>query len=221
MAEYSMLELKDVTKSYKQAEKKVVALKPISLTVKAGECVGIIGASGAGKSTLLHSSGLLLHPDKGSEIWIDGIACHDISDAQATKIRQQKIGFVYQFHHLLPELSAWENVAVPLWMQGIKGEAVRKRAFALLEEVGLRARCDYMPSNLSGGEQQRVAIARALIHEPRMLLADEPTGNLDPDTAQLVEAMMLRLVRERGAGALIVTHNLAMAQRLDGVVTLS
>jgi lipoprotein-releasing system ATP-binding protein len=220
MDKHPIIALQNVTKSYRQAGEKVVALKPTSLQVNAGEIVGIIGASGAGKSTLLHIAGLLLRPDNGSELWIEGVACHGMNDAQATKIRLQHIGFVYQFHHLLPELSAWENVAVPLWMRGVKKGAARSHAMTLLKEVGLEARATHLPSSLSGGEQQRVAIARALIHHPRLLLADEPTGNLDPKTAQLVEELMMRLVRERGAGALIVTHNMAMAERLDRVITL-
>jgi lipoprotein-releasing system ATP-binding protein len=213
----SMLNLKSVTKSYPDgAGGRVVALKPFDLTIAKGEIVALVGASGCGKSTLLHIAGLLLRPDEG-EVWIDGVAAHRLRDAAATRLRREKLGFVYQFHHLLPELTALENVTVPLMLNGRNAPA---EAEALLADVGLSERLHHLPSALSGGEQQRVAIARALVHRPALFLADEPTGNLDPHTSAQVEAVMMQTLRKHNTAGLIVTHNPAMAQRMDRVVRL-
>jgi lipoprotein-releasing system ATP-binding protein len=212
-----MLHLKSVTKSYAEgAGGRVVALKPFDLSIAKGEIVALVGASGCGKSTLLHIAGLLLQPDAG-EVWIDGVAAHALKDAAATRLRREKLGFVYQFHHLLPELTARENVTVPLMLNGRNAPA---EAEALLADVGLSERLHHLPSALSGGEQQRVAIARALVHHPALFLADEPTGNLDPTTSSRVEAVMMQTLRKHNIAALIVTHNPAMAERMDRVVRL-
>ncbi len=212
-----MLDLREVSRTYRQGGQDIVALRPFSLEVKAGEIVALVGASGCGKSTLLHIAGLLMQPNSG-DVTIDGASCRGISERQATMVRREKLGFVYQFHHLLPELTVEENVAVPLILQG-QGAHVAK-VQELLAQMGLKHRMGHLPSELSGGEQQRVAIARALIHSPALFLADEPTGNLDPDTAQQVETVMLETLRARGASALIVTHNPEMAARMDRVVRL-
>jgi lipoprotein-releasing system ATP-binding protein len=211
--------LKGVSKTYKQGNGEVVALAPHDLHIARGEIVALVGASGSGKSTLLHCAGLLLRPDAG-EVWIDGTPCHHLSEHQATFVRRHRLGFVYQFHHLLPELTALENVMIPLMLQRISGKERVQRARAMLEAVGLAHRLEHIPSELSGGEQQRVAIARALVHQPALLLADEPTGNLDPTSAAQVEAVMLEQLRTRNASALIVTHNLELAARMDRVVQM-
>jgi lipoprotein-releasing system ATP-binding protein len=212
-----MLELRAVTKSYPQGGGgRVVALAPFDLRIAKGEIVALVGESGCGKSTLLHIAGLLLRPEAG-EVWIDGVAAHHMSEAKATRLRREKLGFVYQFHHLLPELTALENVSVPLLLNGVKGT---EAASALLGDVGLHDRIHHLPSELSGGEQQRVAIARALVHQPALFLADEPTGNLDPHTSAQVEAVMVETLRKHQTSALIVTHNPDMAARMDRVVRL-
>ena len=212
-----MLRLDAVTKSYAQGSAgSVTALKPFDITIRKGEIVALVGASGCGKSTLLHIAGLLLQPD-GGEVWIDGIAAHNASNAQATLLRRQKMGFVYQFHHLLPELTAYENVCVPLMLNE---RAEFQPAKTLLERVGLAKRLHHLPGALSGGEQQRVAIARALVHQPALFLADEPTGNLDPATSAEVEKIMVEALRQQNAAALIVTHNPELAARMDRVVHL-
>jgi lipoprotein-releasing system ATP-binding protein len=212
-----VLELKNISKSYGELQ----ALRPTSLQVRAGEIVALVGASGAGKSTLLHIAGLLLAPDKGCEHWLNGEACHKMSEKQQNAMRLRNIGFVYQFHHLLPELKAWENVAVPLWLHGANNKVAKNAAMKLLGEVGLSERADHLPAQLSGGEAQRIAIARALIHQPKLFLADEPTGNLDPTTSAIVENIMREMLHKQGKAAIIVTHNLAMAQRMDRIIELS
>jgi lipoprotein-releasing system ATP-binding protein len=213
----NMLQLKAVTKSYSQGSgERVVALKPFDLTIEQGEIVALVGASGCGKSTLLHIAGLLMRPESG-EVWIDGKPAHSLHERQATLLRREKLGFVYQFHHLLPELTALENVSVPLMLNN----RPLSEAATLLEDVGLGHRLHHLPGQLSGGEQQRVAIARALSHRPALFLADEPTGNLDPDTSAQVETVMLETLRKYQAAALIVTHNPDMAKRMDRVVTLA
>ncbi|TAE83689.1 MAG: ABC transporter ATP-binding protein [Alphaproteobacteria bacterium] len=211
--------LKSVSKTYQQGNGAVVALAPHSMTIERGEIVALVGASGSGKSTLLHCAGLLLRPDAG-EVWLDGKPCHRLSEREATMMRRHHLGFVYQFHHLLPELSAHENVMIPMMLQRIPASERSAKARAMLDAVGLSHRREHMPSELSGGEQQRVAIARALVHQPALLLADEPTGNLDPTSAAQVEAVMLEQLRARGASALIVTHNLELAARMDRVVQM-
>ena len=212
-----VLELKNISKNYSGLQ----ALRPTSLQVRAGEIVALVGASGAGKSTLLHIAGLLLKPDVGGEYWLNGEACHKMSEKQQNAMRLRNIGFVYQFHHLLPELKAWENVAVPLWLHGAKNVEAKNAAMKLLGEVGLSERAEHLTSQLSGGEAQRIAIARALIHQPKLFLADEPTGNLDPSTSANVENIMREMLHKQGKAAIIVTHNLAMAQRMDRIIELS
>jgi lipoprotein-releasing system ATP-binding protein len=181
--------------------------------------VALVAPSGAGKSTLLHIAGLLERPDQG-EVFLAGISAGDQSEAERTRLRRLHLGFVYQFHHLLPEFSAAENVILPQMIAGTAKAQARVRAMDLLDRMGLANRADHRPGQLSGGEQQRVAICRALANGPRVLLADEPTGNLDPHTAESVFAELIALVRGTGVAALIATHNPDLAQRMDRVVTL-
>ena len=194
-------------------------LKGVDLTIEAGEVVAIVGPSGAGKSTLLHIAGLLERPD-GGEVLIAGEACSTLSDQRRTALRRRTIGFVYQFHHLLPEFSALENVVLPQMIDGISRNAAAKRATELLTEVGLAERLNHRPARLSGGEQQRVAIVRAMANRPKVLLADEPTGNLDPATAAGVFDMLARLVKATSLAALVATHNVELARRMDRIVRL-
>lgn len=210
-----VLVLRGVERSYGA----LTVLKDVNFTLNAGEMVGLIAPSGAGKSTLLHMAGLLDSPTAG-EIEIDGQASAKLSDAGRTELRRRTIGFVYQFHQLLPEFSALENVVLPQMIGGVGRKAAAARATELLSIVGLKERLHHRPGKLSGGEQQRVAIVRAIANQPKLLLADEPTGNLDPGTAEGVFAELLRLVRETGLAALIATHNLDLARRMDRVVTL-
>ncbi len=213
------LELRGVRRVFKQGREKLEVLQGASFKVSGGEIVALVGPSGAGKSTLLQIAGLLERPDDG-EVLIDGEACLNLSDAQRTALRRRAIGFVYQYHHLLPEFSALENVVLPQMIAGVsKGEA-REKATALLTSVGLAERLTHRPARLSGGEQQRAAIARGLANDPSILLADEPTGNLDPDTADGVFAQLMGLVREGGLAAVIATHNMELAQRMDRVLRL-
>ena len=215
----SVLVLKDVKRSFDQGAAKLEVLRGVSLAVRRGELVALVGPSGCGKSTLLHIAGLLEQADSG-EIWIGGKNGATLRDDQRSALRRDTVGFVYQYHHLLREFSALENVIVPQMIAGrSRGEAA-KRALDLLGLVGLAQRAGHRPAELSGGEQQRVAIARALANKPRLLLADEPTGNLDEHTADEVFGVLLRLVREAGLGALIATHNTALAARMDRKLTL-
>lgn len=197
----------------------VEVLRDADLSVAAGEIVALVAPSGAGKSTLLQIAGLLDTPTAGT-VRIGGRAMTGLSDAERTAARRDLLGFVYQFHHLLPEFSAEENVAIPQMAAGQGRRAALARAAALLDRVGLSPRRTHRPAELSGGEQQRVAICRALANRPTVLLADEPTGNLDPETADRVFAMLLEIVRETGLAALIATHNHALAARLDRTITL-
>jgi len=213
------LVLNAVWRVFEQGTSRLEVLKGASLTLQRGEIVGLIGPSGAGKSTLLHIAGLLETATAGRVI-LDGRDCAKLTDSQRTGLRARAIGFVYQFHHLLPELTALENVALPQRILGRNRETAGAHARDLLERLGLGARLDHRPSRLSGGEQQRVAIARALANGPHVLLADEPTGNLDPKTADLVFAELLAVVRRSGAAALIATHNFALARRMDRVLKL-
>lgn len=219
MSDPAILELDKVVRTYVQADSNLEVVRGASLRVGAGDLVGLVGPSGAGKSTLLHVAGLLEMPD-GGEVSIAGKACGAMSDSERTAIRRTEIGFVYQFHHLLPEFSAVENVMLPQMIAGISRRAARKKADALIEAVGLRERASHRPARLSGGEQQRVAIARALANGPRLLLADEPTGNLDMNTADDVFGLLLNFVQDNGLGAVIATHNLELAARMDRVVRL-
>ncbi|HYD69600.1 MAG TPA: ABC transporter ATP-binding protein [Azospirillum sp.] len=214
-----MLELSGVVRVFEQAGTRLEVLRGASLAVRPGELVGLVGPSGAGKSTLLHIAGLLERPDEGT-VRIGGIDASKLDDAKRTEIRRGAIGFVYQFHHLLPEFSAQENIVLPQMIAGLSKREATERARQLLAMVGLEGRASHRPARLSGGEQQRVAIARALANAPGLLIADEPTGNLDPHTAEGVFAMLTKLVRGARVGALIATHNLELAQRMDRVLEM-
>ena len=214
-----MIELDTVVRTYVQAGTPLRVLDGVSLLVRPGELVALVGPSGAGKSTLLHLAGLLELPDEG-EVRIAGQATSGLGDLERTLLRRQKIGFVYQFHHLLPEFSAEENIVLPQMIAGVTRKAARLRAQELLERIGLSQRASHRPGKLSGGEQQRVAIARALANTPGLLIADEPTGNLDHHTAEGVFALLMKLVRDDGLGALVATHNLDLAHRMDRVLEL-
>jgi lipoprotein-releasing system ATP-binding protein len=208
-----------IERRYRQGTGTLEILKGAELAVWAGQSVALIAPSGVGKSTLLHIAGLLEHPD-GGEVYVDGTATSSLSDAERTRIRRTEIGFVYQFHHLLPEFSAIENVMLPQMIRGLSRREARKRSDELLGYLGLKERLEHRPAQLSGGEQQRVAIARAVANAPRILLADEPTGNLDPRTAGHVFQALTQLVRASGLAAVIATHNMDLAQRMDRRVTL-
>ncbi|MEQ8601919.1 MAG: ABC transporter ATP-binding protein [Marivibrio sp.] len=212
------LELQAVERTYKTAAGGLTVLNGASLSVGRGELVGLVAPSGAGKSTLLHVAGLLERPD-GGDVALQGEGCNRLTDRQRTLLRRSRVGFVYQFHHLLPEFSALENVTLPQMIAGKAKRAARQEAARLLERVGLGPRMSHRPARLSGGEQQRVAIARAVVNRPALLLADEPTGNLDPTTSETVFDLLVQLVREEGMAALIATHNLTLARRMDRVLT--
>jgi lipoprotein-releasing system ATP-binding protein len=213
------LELRQVTRSYKAGESMLEIFKNLTLQVHSGEIVALVGQSGSGKSSLLHIAGLLEAPTSGV-VLISGQNCTSLDDESRTRIRRIGIGFVYQFHHLLPEFTALENVVMPQLIAGAAKEKARSRARELLARLGLSARIDHRPAEMSGGEQQRVAIARAIANKPLLLLADEPTGNLDPETSAKVHEEFLRLIREEGLGALIATHNIDLAKKMSRVVTL-
>ncbi len=213
------LELRDIHRTFAQGDARLEVLRGASVSVAAGELVALVGPSGSGKSTLLHIAGLLEPADQG-EVLIAGEPCGAMSERERTLARRDGLGFVYQFHHLLPEFSAFDNLILPQMMLGrSKGEA-RREAERLLDSVGLGPRADHRPARLSGGEQQRVALARALANRPKVLLADEPTGNLDPHTAEEVFEMLLALVRGAGLAALVATHNSELAERMDRVLHL-
>lgn len=209
------LRLQAITKSYRRPGlPPLEVLRGVDLTLTEGEMVALVAPSGAGKSTLLHIAGLLDTPDAG-ELWIDGRPIARMSDARRTAARRRSLGFVYQFHHLLPEFTAAENVMLPQLANGTPAPAARARALALLDRVGLADRAGHRPAQLSGGEQQRVAVCRALANAPKVLLADEPTGNLDPETAERVFALLVEIMRETGLAALVATHNPDLAARMD------
>ena len=213
------LRLVAVERTFKQGNETLHILRDCGLEIRAGEIVALVGPSGSGKSTLLHTAGLLEKPDQG-DVWLAREEAGRLSDDRRTRLRRQHLGFVYQYHHLLPEFSALENVVLPQMIAGVSRSKASVRALQLLEELGLGHRHDHRPGQLSGGEQQRVAIARALANDPSLLLADEPTGNLDPHTAQGVFASLMHLVRDQGLAALIATHNPDLAERMDRVLTL-
>ncbi len=213
------LALRDVQRVYRGDAGELAVLRGVDLEVHAGEIVALVAPSGAGKSTLLHVAGLLDRPDGGS-VLIEGRDAGGLPDAARTAVRRDTIGFVYQFHHLLAEFTALENVVLPRMIAGSSRWTAEDRARSLLAMFGLGARLGHLPGKLSGGEQQRVAIARALANEPKLLLADEPTGNLDVATAETVFAELLAIVREHGVAALIATHNPDLAARMDRTVTL-
>jgi len=215
-----VLEAIDVVKEYTSGDgSRLRILDGASLTIHRGEMVAIIGESGAGKSTLLHILGALDLPSSGS-VRIDGRAVHSGSEEELAQVRNRSIGFVFQFHHLLREFSALENVMMPLLIAGKSPSSVRERAMTLLESVGLSSRADHLPSALSGGEQQRVAVARALAPEPALLLADEPSGNLDRGNAVRLHELFATLASEHGVGVVVVTHNRALAARANRVLLL-
>jgi lipoprotein-releasing system ATP-binding protein len=211
--------LQAIERRYRQGEATLEVLNGAQLAIWPGQSVALIGPSGAGKSTLLHIAGLLEQPDAG-EVFIDGTATSSLPDSERTRIRRTEIGFVYQFHHLLPEFSAVENVMLPQMIRGLTRKEAKKRASELLSYLGLKARLEHRPGELSGGEQQRVAIARAVANAPRLLLADEPTGNLDPRTSTHVFGALDQLVRASGFAAIIATHNMDLARRMDRRVTI-
>jgi lipoprotein-releasing system ATP-binding protein len=213
------LHLQDLQRAYAQGSRVIEVLKGATASLYAGETVALLGPSGAGKSTLLHIAGLLERPDGGAVV-INGVDCVKLGDSERTRMRRSEIGFVYQFHHLLPEFSALENIVLPQLILGLSRAEAEERATQLLDSLGISERGDHRPAQLSGGEQQRVAIARAVANGPRLLLADEPTGNLDPPTAERVFDQLLSLVRQSGVAALIATHNLELAARMDRTLRL-
>ena len=215
-----VLRLSGIGKSYNPGQpNEVNVLRGIDLTVAAGEVVALVAPSGAGKSTLLHIAGLLDTPDAGT-VEIGGTDMTGQSDRKRTGVRRRDVGFIYQFHHLLPEFSALENIVLPQLANGVSQSDAQTRARSLLDEVGIGHRADHRPAALSGGEQQRVAFCRALANAPRLLLADEPTGNLDPTTSDQVFAALMTLVRGTGLSAVIATHNLELAARMDRQIRL-
>ncbi|WP_419740066.1 ABC transporter ATP-binding protein [Ruegeria sp.] len=214
------LRLSGLTKTYLQGTPgEVQVLRGIDLELQPGEAVALVAPSGAGKSTLLHIAGLLDTPDSGN-VEIAGQDLAGKGDRTRTSVRRQDVGFVYQFHHLLPEFTALENITLPQLANGVSERDAQDRAKSLLDRVGVAQRADHRPAALSGGEQQRVAFCRALANAPRVLLADEPTGNLDPDTSDQVFEALMTLVRDQGLSALIATHNLDLAARMDRIVRL-
>lgn len=215
-----VLQLAGITKAYNRgAPGEVQVLRGIDLAIGRGEVVALVAPSGAGKSTLLHIAGLLDAPDAGS-VQIGGKAMNDLADAQRTRVRRADVGFIYQFHHLLPEFTAQENIVLPQLANGTARGQAEARAASLLDRVGIAGRAAHRPAALSGGEQQRVAFCRALANAPKLLLADEPTGNLDPATSEQVFGTLMDLVRETGLSALIATHNLDLAARMDRQIRL-
>lgn len=214
-----ILALRGVERVYKTEAGPLPVLRGVDIDVYPGEVVGLIGPSGSGKSSLLHSAGLLERPDAGL-VALEGRDCSKLSERVRTRIRLGTVGFVYQFHHLLPEFSAIENVAMPLTIAGKSRKEAEGRARELLEGLGLGHRLTHQPAQMSGGEQQRVAIARALANHPKLLLADEPTGNLDPATSAAVFQALYQTCRQQGVAAVIATHNMELARYMDRVVAL-
>lgn len=215
----AVLQLSSVVRTYRTGALEVDVLKGVDLSLHRGELVGLVGPSGSGKSTLLHTAGLLEKPDEG-DVFLDGENCLKLNDRQRTLMRRTRLGFVYQFHHLLPEFTAVDNVAAPLYLSGVKKTEARERAEDLLERMGLSHRLKHQPMEMSGGEQQRVAIARALANRPKVLIADEPTGNLDTHTTGSVFQQLIEIGRNEGLAMLIATHNLALTKYMDRVLTL-
>ncbi len=215
----AVLALDGIVKTFKQGGDDLEVLRGGSVCIKRGETVALVGPSGAGKSTLLHVAGLLERPDVG-EITMSGVTCSKLTDDRRTELRRVMIGFIYQFHHLLPEFSALENVVVPQMIASVSKLVAEERAHALLETVGLADRITHRPARLSGGEQQRVAIARALANRPHLLIADEPTGNLDHKTAERVFELLVTLSNDAGVAMLVATHNPDLAARMDRTLTI-
>lgn len=214
-----ILKTKDLTRVFEQGGQSLTVLHNVDVEIKAGEIVALVGPSGSGKSTFLQTVGLLDQPTSG-QIIIDGTEVQSNQDDQRTQFRKQYLGFVYQFHYLLPEFSALENVILPQMIAGVSRKRAMHKAKVLLAALKLDHRFDHRPARLSGGEQQRVAIARALANDPKLLLADEPTGNLDPETSETVFELLVDLVKESGAGAIIATHNMQLAERMDRILEL-
>ncbi len=215
----AVLELRDIVRQYKSEAGILRVLEGANLTLNPGELVGLIGPSGSGKSTLLHTAGLLEKPE-GGQVFLEGEDCLSLNDDGRTRLRREKLGFVYQFHHLLPEFNARDNVAMPLMVGGMSRNKAREKADVILGDMGLSERLTHQPGQMSGGEQQRVAIARALVNDPRLVIADEPTGNLDPATTQRVFESLIRMAKSEGAAVLVATHNMALTQHMDRVLTL-
>ena len=213
------LTLKNINKTFRQGNEILEVLKDVNLEIKPKEVVALIGPSGSGKSTLLQIAGLLEKPTDG-EVYIDGENCTENSDNVRTMLRRDYLGFVYQYHNLLPDFDAAENVIIPQLIAGVKYKEAQDKAMWMLQRLGLNEREHHRPAELSGGEQQRVAIARALANAPKLLLADEPTGNLDPNTSDNVFFTLLEVVKETGLSALIATHNIDLANKMDRVVSL-
>lgn len=216
----TVLSLSGIDRHYGQGETTLSILKGADFSLRSGETVALVAPSGTGKSTLLHVAGLLEHPDAG-EVTLGGVACHDLSDERRTAMRRHSVGFVYQFHHLLPEFSALENVAMPLLIRREKRSAALGQAAEILTAVGLGHRLEHRPGELSGGERQRAAIARALVSNPSCLLADEPTGNLDSHTASVVFGLLIDRVRLQQASLILVTHDQQLAARADRILKLN
>ena len=214
-----VLELRNLSRSFNQGSQMLQVLRNVELEIEKGEAVALIGPSGAGKSTLLQIAGLLEKPTKG-DVYLDGQNCSKLGDTMRTMLRRDYLGFVYQYHNLLADFDAVENVMIPQLIAGVKVREAENRAKWLLNKMGLGKRFRHRPAEMSGGEQQRVAIARALANTPKLLLADEPTGNLDPKTAETVFAALLAVVKETGLSALIATHNFDLANRMDRKVRL-
>ena len=214
-----VLSIRGLERTYVTAAGPLPVLLGVDLDVQPGEIVGLIGPSGSGKSSLLHAAGLLEHPNAG-RISVLGADCSNLGERERTRVRLATIGFVYQFHHLLPEFTALDNVALPMMIAGKRRKAAEARAAEILAELGLKDRTHHQPAQLSGGEQQRVAIARALANAPKLLLADEPTGNLDPHTSTAVFDSLYALARSQGVAALVATHNLELASHMDRVFAL-
>ena len=213
------LQLTGIVREYRQGDRALRVLNELDLTLQPGEIVALVGPSGAGKSTLLQIAGLLDNPDSGF-VMLGDRDCARLNDAERSAVRRAGIGFVFQFHHLLSEFTALENIVLPQLIAGTSRSEARKRAAELLASVGLEERATHRPAELSGGEQQRVAIARALANGPRVLLADEPTGNLDQATGTRISEVLIRLAHDTGIAALVATHNLALAQSMDRVVRM-
>ncbi|MBN9670768.1 ABC transporter ATP-binding protein [Roseibium aggregatum] len=213
------LELAGITRSFSEGDRQLDILSGANLRIEAGEMVALVAPSGTGKSTLLHIAGLLERPDNG-DVFVGAVNCTELSDEQRTAIRRNDIGFVYQFHHLLPEFTAQENIMMPQMIRGLSRAVAAERADELLNYMRIGERGKHRPSELSGGEQQRVAVARAVANAPRILLLDEPTGNLDPKTANYVFDALAALVRASGVATLFATHNMELAGQMDRAITL-
>lgn len=216
----AVLELRNIVREYKSEAGVLSVIAGADLVLNPGELVGLVGPSGSGKSTLLHTAGLLEKPESG-QVFLEGEDCLALNDAGRTRLRREKLGFVYQFHHLLPEFNARDNVAMPLMVGGMPRAKAREKAELILADMGLSERLTHQPGQMSGGEQQRVAIARALVNDPRLVIADEPTGNLDPATTERVFESLIRMARNEGAAVLVATHNMALTQHMNRVLTLA